>query len=275
MNTLWLRQIGGVLRLELKRTAFSKRSWWIYLLAAAPIGISLLHWMIEARPRSNRHSLGEDAIVFAALFLLFFLRGSMFFGCMGIFSSLFRGETLQKTLHYYFLTPVRRESLVLGKYAAGLIVSLMLFIPSVAITYLLLGRHFGPAWSEYLNNGPGYSHLGSYIMVATLACVGYGAVFLLCGLLFRNPMIPAVVFWVWEAITPFLPALLKKVSVIFYLRNLCPVEVPAEPPFSIMVIETDPTPAWLAIPGLLTVAALLLAYAAVSARRAEINYSSE
>jgi hypothetical protein len=41
------------------------------------------------------------------------------------------------------------------------------------------------------------------------------------------------------------------------------------------VIETDPTPAWLAIPGLLTVAALLLAYAAVSARRAEINYSSE
>ena len=28
---------------------------------------------------------------------------------MGIFSNLFRGEMLEKTLHYYFLTPIRRE----------------------------------------------------------------------------------------------------------------------------------------------------------------------
>ena len=41
---------------------------------------------------------------------------------MGIFSNLFRGEMLEKTLHYYFLTPMRREMLVAGKYLAGLIV---------------------------------------------------------------------------------------------------------------------------------------------------------
>ena len=43
-------------------------------------------------------------------------------------------------------------------------------------------------------------------------------------------------------------------------------------PFSVMVIETDPTPAWLAVPGLLAVAAILLVYAAVSARQVEISY---
>jgi hypothetical protein len=90
--------------------------------------------------------------------------------------------------------------------------------------------------------------------------------------LFRNPMIPAAVVWVWEGLNPFLPALLKKISVIFYLKSLLPVEVPAPPPFSVMVIETDPTPAWLAVPGLLAVAAILLVYAAVSARRVEISY---
>ncbi len=272
MKDLWLRQIGGVLRLELKRTAFSKRGWWIYCRAAGPVFIALMHWLIETQRRSHSHSIGEDSVVFAGLFLLFFLRGSIFFGAMGIFSNLFRGEMLQKTLHYYFMTPIRREWLVAGKYAAGLIVSLMLFLPSVAITYLLLGRHFGAAWTDYLTHGPGMGQLGSYLLVTALACVGYGAVFLVCGLLYKNPMIPAAVVWVWEAINAFLPAVLKKISVIFYLKSLCPVEVPAPPPFSVMVVEADPPPMWLAVPGLLMVAALLLVYAALTARQTEINY---
>jgi len=38
------------------------------------------------------------------------------------------------------------------------------------------------------------------------------------------------------------------------------------------VVETDPTPAWLAIPGLIAVSLLLLIYTAYSARQGEINY---
>lgn len=272
MKRVWMRQLGAVLRLELKRTAFSKRGWWIYCLAAGPVLIALLHWLIESKNFNGRHTLGEDSMVFAGIFLLFFLRGSLFFGCMGLFTSLFRGEMLEKTLHYYFLTPIRREVLAGAKYAAGLAVALMLFIPSVAGAYLLMGAHFGASWSDYLSNGPGMSQLGWYVLVTALACIGYGAVFLVCGLLFRNPIIPAVTVWVWEALNPFLPGLLKKISVVFYLKSLCPVEVPAPPPFSVMVIEVDPTPAWLAIPGVLAVSAALLIYAAVSARQAEINY---
>ena len=36
---------------------------------------------------------------------------------------------------------------------------------------------------------------------------------------------------------------------------------------------TEPTPAWLAIPGLLVVSALVLAYAATKARKLEVSYS--
>jgi hypothetical protein len=233
-----------------------------------------MHWLVEMRIRNRPggHSVGEDSVIFAGMFLTFFLRGSIFFGCMGLFSNLFRGEMLEKTLHYYFLTPIRRELLVAGKYLAGLAVSLMLFLPSTALTFLLIGRHFGPAWTDYLMHGPGMSQLGSYLLVTTLACVGYGAVFLVGGQFSKNPMIAAAVVWVWEAINPFLPALLKKVSVIFYLKSLCPVEVPVPPPFSIMAIETDPAPLWIAVPGLLMVALILLTYAAVSARQGEISY---
>jgi len=64
----------------------------------------------------------------------------------------------------------------------------------------------------------------------------------MCGLLFRNPLIPAAVVFVWENLNPFLPDLLKKISIIFYLKSLCPVEVPVPPPFSVMVVESDRVP---------------------------------
>lgn len=272
---LWARQIAAVLRLEMKKTFFSRRGWWIYCLAAGPVVITLLHWMVFQTHRVGgvfNHHLGDDSIVFAALFQFFYLRATIFFGCMGIFSNLFRGEMLEKTLHYYYLTPMRRELLVIGKYLSGLSVAVVLFVGSTAAAFLTLGRHFGAAWTDYLYHGPGMSQLGSYTLVAALACIGYGAVFLMCGLFFRNPMIPAAVVFVWENLNPFLPTLLKKVSVIFYLRSLCPVEVPVPPPFSVMVIDADPTPAWIAVPGLLALSLILLAYTAMSARHSEINY---
>jgi ABC-type transport system involved in multi-copper enzyme maturation permease subunit len=273
MNQVWMRQIVGVLRLELKKTFLSRRGWWIYLLALGPVALTLLHWLLDAGRHSNRHSLGEDSLVFAGLFHFYFLRLGIFFGCVGIFSNLFRGEMLEKTLHYYYLTPMRRELLVVGKYLAGLASALVLFVGSTALSFLMIGRHFGAAYNDYIFHGPGLSQLGAYMLVAALACVGYGAVFLMSGLFFRNPMIPAAVVMVWENLNPFLPSMLKKISVIFYLKGLCPVEIPIPPPFNVMVIDADPTPFWIAVPGLIAVSLILLIYSGISARQTEISYS--
>ena len=48
-------------------------------------------------------SLGQDSYVFAGVFQFFFLRLAIFFGCLGIFMNLFRGEMLDKSLHFYLL----------------------------------------------------------------------------------------------------------------------------------------------------------------------------
>ena len=226
MMQLWIRQIGAVLRLEMKKTFFSKRGWWIYCLAAAPVATTVLHWLLlsGARRSFSGHHVGDDSIIFAGLFQFFYLHATIFFGCMGIFSNLFRGEMLEKTLHYYFLTPMRRELLVIGKFLAGLSVALVLFVGSTAAAFLTLGRHFGPAWSDYLYHGPGLSQLGSYTLIrGAWLCGIWRQVFLMCGLLFRNPMIPAAVVFVWEESQP-VPArrYSRRLSVIFYLRSLCP-----------------------------------------------------
>src|ERR1039457_7034255 len=164
-----MSQIGGGLRLELKKTLLSRRGWGIYCLALAPVLLSLMHWLVGINHHGDRHSLGLDSVIFAALYHFYFLRCGIFFGCMGIFSNLFRGEMLEKTLHYYYLTPMRRELLVIGKYLAGLSVALVLFVGSTSLAFLTIARHFGSAWADYLYSGPGMSQLGSSVLVATLA----------------------------------------------------------------------------------------------------------
>ena len=70
----------------------------------------------------------------------------------------------------------------------------------------------------------------------------------------------------------FLPPLLKKFSVIFYLKSLCPVDVPLPGPLSLLALEADPVPAWLAVPGLVVVSGLVIFLACRRARQFQINY---
>jgi ABC-type transport system involved in multi-copper enzyme maturation permease subunit len=277
MNSV-VHQITAVIRLELKKTFFTRRGWWVYMLALAPIALTLLHTVTMSRIQGlgrRGHSVFTDTEIFAVMFQTYFLRLGIFFGCAGVFSNLFRAEMLEKTLHYYFLAPIRREWLVIGKYLSGLLVAVVVFEVSVGLSMYLVGRHQGAAWSSFLINGPGIGQLAQYLLITLLACIGYGAAFLVAGLFVRNPMIPAAVVWVWENLNPFLPSFLKKFSVIFYLKGLAPVSLPAgtPTPISFLMVDAEPVPARYAVPGLLLVALAILVYAAISARRAQISYS--
>ncbi|MDH3285155.1 MAG: hypothetical protein OEQ13_10475, partial [Acidobacteriota bacterium] len=106
---------------------------------------------------------------------------------------------------------------------------------------------------------------------AVLGCVGYGALFALIGLLFKNPIVPALVIWLYELINYLLPPLIKKVSVIYYLESLRPLQLGTGG----FAIVGQPTSPWVSVPGILAVTVVLLALAAWRLRRLEIDYSSE
>jgi ABC-type transport system involved in multi-copper enzyme maturation permease subunit len=270
---LWRRQVAGILRLEMKKSFFAKRGLWIYLLALGPLFLTVGHSLYTSARGVARCSIAEDSMVFAGMFQFFYLKFAIFFGCVAVFTNLFRGEVLERTLHYYLLAPVRREVLLAGKYISGLTATAVLFAISVMLAFLTISAHFGQEYWNYILRGPGLAQLGWYVAIAVLACVGYGAIFLFMGLRYRNPMIPAAVVLVWEGINGFLPPLLKKFSVVFYLKSLCPVDVPLPGPLSILALEADPVPAWLAIPGLIVVSALVLYLASRRARNFQISYS--
>src|SRR5689334_7002919 len=207
---LWRRQILAILRLELKKSFFAKRGLWIYLLALGPLILTIGHSLITSARGVARCSIAQDSMAFAAMFQFFFLKFAIFFGCVAVFTNLFRGEVLERTLHYYLLAPVRREVLLTGKYIAGLTATAVLFGFSVILAFLTISMHFGQEYWSYILRGPGLAQLGAYVGIALLACIGYGAIFLFMGLKYRNPMIPAATVMVWEGINGFLPPLLKK-----------------------------------------------------------------
>lgn len=270
---LWVAQIGAILRIEIRKTLWMRRSIWIYLLGLGPVLLIGLHGLQS--PLGKNCSIPEDTGILAGIFQLFYMRLGIFFGCMGLFTWLFRGEIVEKSLHYYFLSPMRREVLVAGKFLAGVITSVLIFGSSVLLSFTFMYSHFGPAGRTFVFHGPGLGHLMAYLGVTVLACLGYGALFLALSLIFKNPILPGIVVLLWETFHAILPALLQKLSITFYLKQLCPVSIPSDGLMALFTVVAEPVSPWVAVPGLLILCAAILVFACFRIRRTEISYLTD
>jgi ABC-type transport system involved in multi-copper enzyme maturation permease subunit len=270
--SLWWIQFRRFARIEIRRNLFTRRAWWIYFLAFVPAVIILIHLLVDSRRGMD---MGDDTQVLAGIVQLYYVRLGIFFGCLGIFSRLIRGEMIERSLHYYLLSPVRRELILLSKFFAGAVSAVVLFGGAVLADFLLMYAGYGAAGRDFMMHGAGLGQIEAYLLIAVLASLGYGSIFLLLSLMFRNPMPGALLLWGWEAINPVMPSLLQKFSVASYLRHLMPVSVPAEGIFALLTVETEPVSAWVAVLGLIALIAVVLAYSCYRMRALEIRYTTD
>lgn len=269
---LWRRQVAAILAIELRKSVRGRRAIPVYLLALLPAAAMLIvvGGSILLRDEGILTNVGMARRFYAGVYQLLVLRAVIFFGCAGIFTNLMRGEVLDRSLHYYFLSPVRREVLVIGKFLAGLTTTFLLFGGATVVSYSLLYVPFGRI-GEQLLSGEGLHHLFAYLGTTLLACIGYGALFMLVGLLFRNPILSVITLYLWEWIHVWLPAALKKLSVLHYVKVLAPVPV-SEGAFAVVA---EPPPEWMSVGGLLFFATAVLIVASLLIRRFEIRYSDD
>lgn len=268
---LWGRQIWAIFRSELKKNIFNRRAIFFYILALFP---ALLFSTFLFVP-FNKKNMGNQAFfnqIFAQVFEALSLRVVLFFGCSWLFINLFRAEVMDKSLHYYFLTPVRRELLVVAKYFSAVVISSTLFsiVTAISLFFAYTPRGY-EAGMQYFFEGPGLSHALAYLGITVLGCIGYGSIFLLFGLFFRNPIIPAVFLYGWEMINFLLPPILKKLSIIFYLQSLTPIKLSVGP----YAIVAEPASPWIAIPSMLLLTTFVLIVACLKVRKMEISYGNE
>ncbi|HEY2380111.1 MAG TPA: hypothetical protein VGK48_02910 [Terriglobia bacterium] len=263
----WLRQTLAVARFELRRFLLARRWIGIYVMALAPV----LLMYIRSRMRVRDVDVMADATQsFSFLFELFILQFGVFISCAVVFTQVFRGDILEKTLHLYLLTPVRREIIAAGKYIAGVVLVSVLFAGSTAASLLLRYSENG-VFNTFFFEGPGLFHLTRYVAVAVLATMAYGAVFLLIGLLFKNPGLPILFLLGWESLSFALPPILQRMSVVYYLLPILPVKVDRGP----LAILIDPVSPLIGVPLILGFAVLVVAVSGWFVRSVQITYSAD
>jgi len=266
---LRLRQVWKVFRRELGRSHSAWRNLWLPFLAFSPPFIIAGHAL-----QASGCELQEETMILAAVIQLFYLRVTIFFGCLGIFMRLVGGEVAERTLHYLFLAPVRREVVVLAKFLAGTLTTVTVFGTGIFLSFALMYAHF-PEGRAFVTVGAGAAHLRAYLLAGALACLGYGAAFLALSLIVRNAIVPAIVFLVWEGVNGVLPLWLQRLSVTHYLKPLLPAELPPEGFLALFTVVAEPTPAWMAVTGLLAFTALVLVFACWRIRRLEVSYTAD
>ncbi len=268
-NLLRRRQVVTLAKHEVRRSLFSRRSLAVYLLVGMPLALMLLRALFM--PGSMRADATHATTEFAEVFHFFLLRFVVFFANAMIFVRLFRGEILEKSLHYTLLAPLPRTVLVLGKYLGGVLSASVILVITTTLTYILVYLPHGSAGVQQLLSSSGIANLASYLLIVVLACFAYGALFMLAGLFFKNPMVPAILFLGWETLTPFLPTFLKVLSFVHYLVSFAPVPVS----LGAFALLARPVPGWIALVALFVSSALLVYVASRVARRLEVTYSAD
>ena len=258
------RQLFFLMRLEFKRYLRGRRCGGIFALAIAPLVILAL----PAFPSGNRGISFPLPIGYTQFFQVFWLHLAIFFSCASVFSQLFRSEFQEKTLHYYYMVPIRREMVVLAKYLAGLLLVATLYLSTSVATYYL---YFWPAspGRNWALTRMGSQHLLNYLFVVLLACIAYGALFMLIGLIFRNPMIPAIFVLLLESFGYVLPPIFQRMTIGLYLQRFIPLTV-LHGPFAIMI---EPPSATTSVVVLAVVSSTIIWLSTVILRRTQITYS--
>lgn len=151
-GSLARRQVAAIVRLEALKSFLGRRALPLYLLAALPVLVPLA-LVTLAGVADQVEGVGWTVVTYSKIFQ--FQLAVVFFGCVWVFTHLFRGEILDRSLHFYLLAPVRRELLVAGKYLAGLLAAGILFGLGTVGSFLVLYVPFGvPRALEHLTRGP-------------------------------------------------------------------------------------------------------------------------
>ncbi len=264
---LWRSQIGALVSLEVRRL-LRPSALGLLILALFPSFVILMHILFD-----RSHNVEQETTILAGLFQFYYLRVAIFLGGLALFSSLFRREAMQRTLHYVLLAPLRREVLLVGRFTGGLLSCVLVFGLAWLLATGLMYLHSGPQGWSFLWQGAGLAHLVHYLAIIGLACLGFGAIFLALGLLFRSPVLPAMILLAAESFSGLLPGWLQRLTVTFYLKPLLPFQLPDDGPAALFSFVVEPVSPSVATLGLIVFALLVLCVAAWGVRRYQINYS--
>jgi ABC-type transport system involved in multi-copper enzyme maturation permease subunit len=201
-----------VFPLALGQMVWSRRTMFIALIVGVPVLLALFARLsgnasIDVTINGGRVGGAE---VFETILWLLFLRFAV--PVLGVWygTSLIADEVDEKTITYLFVRPIRRGSIVIGKYLAYLACTSCVVLGAVMLVYLsavssAADRPDAPLWPA----------LGALV----LGLAAYGALFAFMGASLRRPLVLGLIFaFGWEQVALLVPGYLRRFTLAYHLE---------------------------------------------------------
>ena len=207
-----LRGAREIFALTFEGFVWGRRSLLMALLLGLPLLFAILYRVVLAAKLPARVS-GYD--LYGVIVAVYHVRNVVPLCALFFAGSLVADEVEGRTLTYLLTRPLRRASILLGKFAAYVVTALVFVWPVTVLTFFLLATARG---SEAFSSRA--QVLVQDLGVLALALLAYGALFTLMGVLVKRPVIPGLMFlYGWELVSN-LPGYLPRFTLTAYLRSL-------------------------------------------------------
>ena len=248
---------------------WSRRTIFLALVVGAPVVLGIVIRVLSTMGLHGNVRMGGAAIVagpsiFGLFIWILYLR--FIIPVLGVFygTGLIADEVEDRTITYLFTRPISRASILVGKYLAYLVATVLVVLPSVMLLYFLVvpvgGGQLAATFPALLLD------LG----LLGLGLAAYGALFAWVGAQFKHPLVTGLVFaFGWEQGIMIVPGYLKRFTIAYYLQGLVPHAMPQDSALSAIqsVVTTSlPAPWCLLGLGLIWAGFLFLASRTVERR---------
>jgi ABC-2 type transport system permease protein len=221
----FLPTVRGVFGLALEGMVWSRRSIFMAVLLGLPMLFALIYRVAQGAGTAVRSS-GFD--LYGQIVAFYYVRMALLPGVLPLAAlfyatALVADEVEDRTITYLFTRPIRRPAILVGKFAAYLVTTLCLTLPTLVVTFFALTTARGTSGlSAFVPN------LFRDMGVLALTLLVYGAFFMLMGIVLRRPLILGLLFlFIWELIYMG-PGIVPRFTLASYVWSLVSYHPPQE-----------------------------------------------
>lgn len=247
----YLESIKRIFRMYLAIGIKARRAKIFYFISLIPILLAALikvSLFLSGRDITGIYIFSNIIMAFYLQFLILIL--ALFFG-----TSICSEELEGKTLTYLTTRPIPKSAVILGKFAAYYLMTVLMTTLGILIAFLILNV-------DSLGDIALYGILFKDMAVLSLGLFCYMAFFTLMGTVMKKSIMFGLIFsFGWENVIQYFPGSTQKFAIAHYLKSLLPT--PTTERFSFLLFRLESTPPAVAIGILLFLSILFLTAACV------------
>ena len=197
----------------------------------------------------------EGIAIFSNMIMVFYLQFLILILAIFFGTSVCSDEIEGKTLTYLTTRPISKTAIILGKYAAYTLLTILMTLVGLFLCFLILNV-------EHLLDFSLYKILLRDALVLILGLICYTSFFTLVGTFLKRSILFGLIFsFGWENVIQYFPGSTQRFAIVHYLKSLLPS--PTGGRFSFLLFRLEPTPPSMAVLMLFIITGVFLFLAAL------------